>query len=348
MKIAVGIIGVTGYTGQELLRLLFRHPGAAVRHLASLRAKEPKRLGDLLPEFSRKGDLRVVPFRAEETAGACDSLFLALPHGEAMKIAPDLLRRKKTLKIVDLSGDFRLHSAGLFARAYGMTHAEPSYLKQAAYGLTEWNREAVEGARLVANPGCYPTATLLALAPLAKAGLLAEGTIVDAKSGVSGAGRALKEELLFSEMNEDFRAYKVNAHQHMPEIEQELAALSKRAGGITFVPHLVPMNRGLYATIYAPLRKKMTEAQVRALYERAYGRERFVRLLPAGTWPRVRTVAHTNDCEIGLKLEPSGKRVILLSAIDNLGKGAAGQAVQNMNLACGLPEEEPWRSSGEA
>lgn len=348
MGISVGIVGVTGYTGQELLRILFRHPAVTVRHLASLRAEEPKQLGELLPEFSKQTGLSVRPFHAQELLAECDLVFLALPNGEAMKLAPDLLRRKKSLRIVDLSGDFRLRSAGLFAKAYGMRHAGAGLLRAAAYGLTEWNREEVQRGAIVANPGCYPTATLLALAPLAQARLLAaDGVIVDAKSGVSGAGRALKEEMLFSEVNEDFRAYKVNAHPHIPEMEQELQGLNRQAVGLTFVPHLLPANRGLYATVYAPLRKKMTGGQVRALYERAYGRERFVRLLPEGVWPQMKQVVNTNDCEIGIRMEPSGRRVILLAAIDNLGKGAAGQAVQNMNRMCGLPEEAPWRSSRE-
>lgn len=333
MSIAVGIVGVTGYTGQELLRLLFRHPGVTVRHLASMRAKEPRRLGEILPEFAKQGKLAVRPFSEKGTLAACDLLFFALPNGEAMKIVPALLRRKRSPRVVDLSGDFRLRSAGLFARAYG---------------LTEWNRAEISRSRLVANPGCYPTAALLALAPLAQAGLLAEkGMVVDAKSGVTGAGRSLREELLFSEVNEDFRAYKVNDHPHIPEMAQELRGLARRAVGLTFVPHLLPANRGLYATIYAPLKRKLTERQARALFQRAYGRERFVRLLPEGAWPQLKSVVNTNDCEIGIRMEPGGRRVILLSAIDNLGKGASGQAVQNMNRMCGLPEEAPWRSSRE-
>ncbi|MBI3323549.1 MAG: N-acetyl-gamma-glutamyl-phosphate reductase [Candidatus Omnitrophica bacterium] len=327
----VGIIGVTGYAGQELLRLLLRHPGVAVRHLASMRAQEPRRIGDLLPEFAKQAWLAVRPFQAREALAACDFLFLALPNGEAIKIVPGLLRKKRSLRIVDLSGDFRFRPA-----------------KEAAYGLTEWNRDEIRRSRLTANPGCYPTAALLALAPLAKARLLAgEGLIVDAKSGVTGAGRAVREEMLFSEVNEDFRAYKVNAHPHIPEMERELRGLARRAVRLTFVPHLAPMNRGLYATVYAPLRRRMTEGQVRALYRPAYGRERFVRVLPEGAWPQVKSVANTNDCEIGIRMESSGRRVILLSAIDNLGKGAAGQAVQNMNRMLGLPEEAPWRSSKE-
>ena len=347
MGIVVGIIGVTGYTGQELLRLLFRHPAVTVRHLASLRAEESKRLGAILPEFSRQTDLAVSPFKPEEALAGCDLLFFCLPHGEAMKVVPDLLRKKRSLRVVDLSGDFRLKSAGLFARAYGLRHANAGLLRAAAYGLTEWNRAQIQRSPIVANPGCYPTAVLLALAPLAKERLLADGVVVDAKSGVTGAGRALKEELLFTEVNEDFRAYKVNDHQHIPEMEQELAVLSRKMVGLTFVPHLAPLNRGLYATVYAPLRKKMTEGQVRSLYERAYGGERFVRVLPEGAWPQVKSVANTNDCEIAIRMEASGRRVILLSAIDNLGKGAAGQAVQNMNRMCGLPEEAPWKSSKE-
>ncbi|MBI3322204.1 MAG: N-acetyl-gamma-glutamyl-phosphate reductase, partial [Candidatus Omnitrophica bacterium] len=322
-----------------------RHPAATVRYLASLRAEESKRLGAILPEFSRQTEMGVDPFRADEALAVCDLLFFCLPHGEAMQVVPDLLRKKKPVRVVDLSGDFRLKSAGLFARAYGRRHTNAGLLRAAAYGLTEWNRAQIQRSPIVANPGCYPTAALLALAPLAKERLLGEGVIVDAASGVTGAGRALKDDLLFTEVNEDFRAYKVNDHQHIPEMEQELAVMTRKMVGLTFVPHLAPLNRGLYATVYAPLRKKLTEGQVRSLYEKAYGGERFVRVLPEGTWPQVKSVLNTNDCEIGIRMEPSGRRLILLSAIDNLGKGAAGQAVQNMNRMFGLPEEAPWRSS---
>ncbi len=337
MKPTLGIVGVTGYSGQELLKILLRHPSVSVQYLASRRLKEAAPVGELLPAFS-SSDLEISPFQLSE-AQKVDLLFLALPHGVAMELAPPLMK-KEGLRVIDLSGDFRLHSAPGFAKAYGMTHRAPALLRQAAYGLPELHREAVRKTRWVANPGCYPTAVLLALAPLAEAGLLqTNGLIVDAKSGVSGAGRSAKEDLLFCEVNENLRAYKVEGHPHTPEMEQELQALSKKKISMTFVPHLVPMDRGIYATIYVPLRRKTPEKQLRALYEKRYGLEPFVQILPEGVWPQAKSVAGTNRCDINLRLDPSGDRVIVISALDNLVKGAAGQAVQNMNLLLDFPEE---------
>lgn len=316
MAISVGIIGFTGYAGQELLKLLSRHPHVLVSYLGSRRFK----------------------FDPKKAAATCELLFLALPHGEAMKLAPSLLK-KPDLRIIDLSGDFRLKSASVFKQAYGLTHTAGSWLAKAVYGLPELNREKIPGSRLVANPGCYPTATLLALAPLAQNHLLVPGgVIVDAKSGVTGAGRSLTEEMLFCEVNENFRAYKVDKHQHLPEMEQELGRLSGRKLPMTFVPHLAPMDRGLYATLYVTLGKQISEGALRALYEQHYKEEPFIQILPKGCWPQVKSVAGTNRCDIGIHRDPSGKKAILLAAIDNLGKGAAGQAVQNMNLLLSLPE----------
>ena len=346
MKTAVGLIGVTGYTGQEILKILLRHPSVSVQYLGSRRLNKPQKVGSLLPSF-RSTDLMVHPFEIQKAMEQCDLLFLALPHGTAMKLAPQILK-KPGIRIVDLSGDFRLRSASLFAQAYGLRHASPSLLHEAAYGLSEIERDSIRGSRLVANPGCYPTATLLALAPLAHAGLLGkEGLIVDAKSGVTGAGRSVKEDLLFSEVNEDLRAYKVNTHQHIPEMEQELKQQTGHSVRMTFVPHLIPINRGLYATIYAPLSRRVTEKQLRTIYGKFYEHEPFIRLLPEGVWPQVSAVTGTNDCEINLRLDSHSRCVILLSAIDNLGKGAAGQAVQNMNLISGLPETAGLSSSAE-
>ena len=339
MRIPVGIVGVTGYAGQELLRILLRHPHASVQYLGSRRLKTPAALGN---------SLKILPFNPKEAADRCEVIFLCLPHGEAMKLAPGLLK-KPDLKIVDFSGDFRLKSTNTFRKTYGMAHTAAASLREAVYGLPELHRSEIPQHRLVANPGCYPTATLLALAPLAKEGLIAaDGLIVDAKSGVTGAGRSAKDELLFCEVNEDLRAYKVDGHQHTPEMEQELGQLAGRKISLTFVPHLVPMNRGLYATLYVTLKRRLRESALRELFERQYGDEPFVRILPKRSWPRVQSVAGTNACEIGLHLDPSGKRAVLLSAIDNLGKGAAGQAVQNMNLLFGLPETTGLAPSSES
>lgn len=336
MKPTIGIVGVTGYSGQELLRILLRHASVSVQYLASRRLKKPVPAGELLPAFG-SADLEIVPFQLSE-AQKVDLLFLALPHGVAMGLAPRL-SRKQGLRVIDLSGDFRLHSSFLFAKAYGMPHQAASLLRSAVYGLPELHREALQKTNWVANPGCYPTAVLLALAPLAEAGLLQpEGLVVDAKSGASGAGRTAKEELLFGEVNENFRAYKVEGHPHTPEMEQELQGLAKKKIRMTFVPHLVPMDRGIYATIYAPLRRRIGGKQLRALYEKRYGSEPFVRILPEGVWPQTKTVAGTNRCEIGLRIDPQTNRVIVISALDNLVKGAAGQAVQNMNLLLDFQE----------
>lgn len=340
MKISVGLIGVTGYAGQELLKILLRHPGVSIQYLGARQLEGPCPVGDLLPAFRGVTHLAVHPFRLEEAISSSDLLFLALPHGVGMGWIPRILRKKR-VKVIDLSGDYRLRSARLYEQAYRLKHSHPDLLASAVYGLTEWARKELTSARLVANPGCYPTATLLGLAPLAKAGLLAdEGLVVDAKSGVTGAGRSFKEELLFSEVNEDLRAYRVNAHQHIPEMEQELRRLAGGSVRITFVPHLVPLNRGLYATIYAPLKKSVSESRLRSIYRKAYQREPFIRLLPEGVSAQVKSVVGTNFCEIAVTLDTQRKRAIILSAIDNLGKGAAGQAVQNMNRLYGLPETQ--------
>ena len=339
MKIRVGILGATGYPGQELLKILQDHPHVSVEYLGSLRQKTPGRLKELLPLLPESvGRLRVQPFRAEEASERCDILFSALPHGSAMKLAPAFLRNPKP-KLIDLSGDFRLKSTKTYSEAYGAKHTSLGWLRQAVYGLTEWNRPHLTESRLIANPGCYPTAALLALGPLAERRMLEDSpVIVDAKSGITGAGRSLKEEILFSEINEDFRAYKVDAHPHIPEMEQTLHQWSHHPVPVTFVPHLVPLNRGLYATIYVRLKQGTTRDKVRSAYEERYADEPFVRLLPDGIWPQVKAVAGTNDCHLNVRMKDRARTAILLCAIDNLGKGAAGQAVQNMNLTFGLPE----------
>lgn len=338
MKPSVGIVGVTGYSGQELLRILLRHPSVSVQYLASRRLKEPAAAGELLPAFRSASALEIVPFRLSEALKRVDLLFLALPHGVAMELAPAILHRD-AIRVIDLSGDFRLRSTATFAKAYGFPHRAAASLRQAVYGLPELHRDLIRKSRWVANPGCYSTAALLALAPLAEAGLLRpEGLVIDAKSGTSGAGRSAKEETLFCEVNENLRAYKVGSHQHAPEMEQELQGLARRKISVTFVPHLVPMDRGIYATLYAPLGRKVSEKQLRSLYEKRYALEPFVRLLPEGVWPETKAVQGTNLCEIGLHLDSQTNRVIVIAALDNLVKGAAGQAVQNMNLLLDFQE----------
>ncbi len=335
--IRVGIVGITGYSGRELLRYLLHHPQVQVTYLAARRLRRPTPIHQIYPELTGRLTLDYRPFAVREAIAACDVLFLALPHGVAMTVVPALLKAGKY--VIDLSGDYRLESAAGFAKAYGVRHTNPQHLRDALYGLTELYREHLPQVRLVANPGCYPTASLLAAAPLvAKRLVTPSGVVIDAKSGVSGAGRALKEELLFTEVNEDLHAYKPNAHQHIPEIAQELRKLGRARLTCTFVPHLVPMTRGLYATVYLRLRRRVTAAQVQRWYEAFYRHEPFVRVLRPPALPTTGRVAWTNDCELAVRTADGGRLVIAIAAIDNLGKGAAGQAVQNMNVMLGFDE----------
>jgi N-acetyl-gamma-glutamyl-phosphate reductase len=322
----VAVAGATGYAGQELLRLLARHPSAAITAAMSSSAAN----GDArrLPALARIWAGAIAPFDPVVLARDADIVFLALPDAAAAALAPDLV--DAGLRVIDLSGAFRLRDERARARWYPETHRLPAGL---VYGLTELNRPRIAAARAVANPGCYPTATLLALAPLAEAGLLAPGAdiVVDAKSGVSGAGKTPSERTHFSECHGSVSAYGVFNHRHAAEIEQGAGA------AVTFVPHLVPLDRGILATIYVRLRDGVAGADVAAIYERAYADATFVRLAGADL-PAIRQVAHTNFCDIGWRVDESG-RAVLVSAIDNLVKGAAGQAVQNMNAMLGLPDE---------
>ena len=340
----VGIIGASGYTGGELLRLLCRHPSLRVgwatsRQHAGLPAGEV---------FSSLRDFTDVIFSAPDLARlppGLEGVFVALPHVEAMSVVPALLERG--LKVVDLSADFRLRDAAVYSRAYGQPHAAPALLEEAVYGLTEHARSRVREARLVANPGCYPTATLLALLPLAQRGLLGEfGAIVDAKSGVSGAGRGLKQGSLYCEVNEGLTPYNIGRHRHQPEMEQELAAAAGRKVRLTFAPHLVPLSRGMEATIYLMPPAGTTVHEVGALLRETYALEPFVKVLPDGKLPSVRDVAGTNLCRIGCTDDPQGGRLVVVSVIDNLVKGASGQALQNMNLMLGLPETAGLEAPG--
>jgi len=336
MSIEVGIIGASGYTGGELLRLLCRHPSLRVTWATS-RQHAGTGVGEVYPHLR---DFSDVAFSGPDLAGMPPGLrgvFVALPHVEAMAVVPALLERG--LKVVDLSADFRLRDAGVYSRAYGHPHTAPALLAAAVYGLTEHARERVLAARLVANPGCYPTATLLALLPPARRGLLGPfGAIVDAKSGVSGAGRGLKQGSLYCEVNEGLTPYNVGRHRHQPEMEQELEAAAGGAVALTFAPHLVPLSRGMEATIYVAPPAGAGLKEVGAALREAYAGEPFVKVLPEGKLPSVRDVAGTNLCRIGVTDDPRGGRVVIVSVIDNLVKGASGQALQNMNLMLGLPE----------
>jgi len=330
--IKIGIVGGTGYTGVELLRLLVNHPQAEVKVITS-RAEAGKSVTELFPNL--RGHLDV-QFSDPEGAPLeqCDLVFFATPNGTAMQSVPRLLA--EGVKVVDLAADFRLKDAALWEKWYGMPHACPELLGEAVYGLPELNRGAIRSARLVANPGCYPTAVTLGFLPLVEQGLVDIGQLVaDSKSGVSGAGRKASVPTLMGECGESFKAYGVPGHRHLPEIRQILAGIAGEEVGVTFVPHLVPMIRGIHATLYSRI---SGDHDLQSLYEGRYADERFVDVLPAGGHPETRSVRGVNGCQIAVHRPQGGDTVVVLSVIDNLVKGAAGQAIQNMNLMFNLDE----------
>jgi len=335
-KIKVAVIGASGYAGLELVRLLARHPGCELTALTSL--EYPGRpFSQIFPALAGIVDLPFMPDPTpEKIAAAAEVIFTAVPHQTAMGMVPGYLARG--CKVVDLSADFRFRDVKLYEQWY-QEHTAPEVNAQAVYGLPELYRGRVRQARLVGNPGCYPTGVILGLAPLAQAGLLApDSVIADCKSGASGAGRQPLLGLSFCEVNEGFRAYKVMEHRHTPEMEQELSLLAGTPVTVTFIPHLVPMSRGILGTLYANLTEPRFEADLRFLYEKFYQGHPFVRLHPAGRFPDTRDVRGSNFCDLSLRVDQKGRRVAVVSAIDNLNKGAAGQAVQNFNLMVGFPE----------
>jgi len=333
--IRIGIVGASGYTGVELARLLCGCPDVKLA-VATSRQYNGKKLAEVYPNLTGLVDIVCEDLQPEELVDRADLFFTAVPHQTAMAIVPDILKAGK--KVVDLSADFRLHDATVYEQWY-QEHSAQEYLAEAVYGLPELHREQIAKARLVANPGCYPTSVILALAPLLQAGVVAlETLIVDSKSGASGAGRLAQTGTLFCEVTEGFKAYKVAAHRHTPEMEQEISELCKKPVTISFTPHLLPMSRGILSTIYAKLAKPLTDAEVNGLYQEFYNDEPFVRLCSAGVFPATQFVRGSNFCDIGFKIDSRTGRIVILSAIDNLVKGAAGQAVQNMNLMCNLPE----------
>ena len=332
--IKVGIVGGTGYTGAELLRLFAQHPQAEVVVLTS-RQEAGRRADALFPHLRGYcGDLSF-SMPDPEALQACDAVFFATPHGTAMQMVPALL--DGGVRVIDLSADFRLRDAAEFKRWYQHEHQAPVALAEAVYGLPEVSRAKIAKARLVANPGCYPTAVQLGLLPLLEAGLVeCEGLIADCKSGVSGAGREAKIGSLFGEVSDSFKAYGVSGHRHWPEITQGLSEIAGTQVGVTFVPHLTPAIRGIHATLYARLKQPVTDLQ--AVFERRYAGEPFVDVVPAGDHPETRGVRGGNTCRLAVHLAPDGQTIVVLSVIDNLVKGAAGQAVQNFNLMFGLDE----------
>jgi N-acetyl-gamma-glutamyl-phosphate reductase len=330
--IKVGIVGGTGYTGVELLRLLCQHPEVELTAITS-RKEAGMPVADMFPSLRGRVDLA---FSSPEDAvlKACDVVFFATPNGVAMQQARDLL--DAGVKVIDLAADFRIADIAEWSRWYGMEHACPDLVAEAVYGLPEINRDKIKGARLIANPGCYPTAVQLGFLPLVEAGVIDTSWLVaDCKSGVSGAGRKAEVHTLFPEASDNFKAYAVPGHRHWPEIRQGLARMAGHDVGLTFVPHLTPLIRGIHATLYAKLSK---DVDLQALFEQRYANEYFVDVLPAKSHPETRSVRASNLCRIAVHRPQGGDTVVVLSVIDNLVKGAAGQAVQNMNILFGLAE----------
>ncbi|WJN60099.1 N-acetyl-gamma-glutamyl-phosphate reductase [Pseudomonas sp. SO81] len=332
--VKVGIVGGTGYTGVELLRLLAQHPQAEVAVITS-RSEAGVKVADMYPNLRGHYDNLAFSVPDVATLGACDVVFFATPHGVAHALAGELLAAGT--KVIDLSADFRLQDAEEWAKWYGQPHGAPELLPEAVYGLPEVNREAIKGARLIAVPGCYPTATQLGLLPLLEAGLADNSRLIaNCASGVSGAGRGAKVGSLLCEASESMMAYSVKGHRHLPEISQGLRRAAKGPVGLTFVPHLAPMIRGIHATLYATVADRGVDLQ--ALFEQRYANEPFVDVMPAGSHPETRSVRGANVCRIAVHRPQGGELVVVLSAIDNLVKGASGQAVQNLNILFGLDE----------
>lgn len=335
--IKTGIIGATGYTGVELVRLLSRHPGVEIVGLTS-QTYSGKSFDSVFPSAVNFTDLILEPQDAENLAERCDVIFTALPHGVSMDVVEIIADKGK--KVIDLGADYRFDEVQVYEEWYRVKHKTPVLAEQAVYGLPELHRELIGQANVIGNPGCYPTSIILGLAPLLKHGLIDPKTIIaDSKSGVSGAGRGLNLTSLFSEVNDNFKAYNIGAHRHTPEIEQELGKLAGQKLTISFSPHLVPMNRGILSTIYASLKGPGTTGELLDLYNEFYLDEYFVRIHPEGQYPQTKWVYGSNFCDIGLTVDARTGRVVVVSAIDNLVKGAAGQAVQNMNITLGLPEK---------
>lgn len=334
--IKVAVVGASGYTGVELLRLLVGHPEVEICAVTS-RQHEGLPISQVFPSLAGFCELSCEPLDVAAIASRVELVFTALPHKSAMEVIPDFLAAG--CKVIDLSADYRLKDQAVYEHWY-QAHSSPELLAEAVYGLPELFREQIGSARLVANPGCYPTSVALGLAPLLADDLVDLKTlIIDSKSGTSGAGRGAKQGSLYCEVNEGFKAYGVTVHRHTPEIEQTLSTLAGEAVQVNFTPHLLPINRGILSTIYANLKQEKQTAELLELYRKFYGQEAFVRVMPGGELPNVGYVRGTNFCDLGLVVDQRTGRVIVVSAIDNLVKGAAGQALQNMNLLYGFKEQ---------
>lgn len=334
----IGIIGSTGYAGGELVRLLWNHKEVEVKWYGS-KSYQNEKYGKIYKNMFQLVDDVCMDENIEELADKVDVIFTATPQGFLASRLNDRILSKA--KVIDLSADFRLKDVKDYEHWYGMEHKAPSLLFEAVYGLCELNREKIKEARLVANPGCYPTCSLLSLYPLIKEGMIDTSTlIIDAKSGASGAGRGAKLEQLFCEVNENIKAYGVASHRHTPEIEEQLSLWAKKKVVINFTPHLVPMNRGILITAYGMLKKEVSYEEVKEVYDSYYKGEKYVRVLEKEQCPETKWVKGSNYVDVNFKIDKRTKRIILMGAMDNLVKGAAGQAVQNMNLMLGLPENE--------
>ncbi len=336
--IKAGIIGATGYAGGELVRILMGHKEVEIAWYGS-RSYIDQKYADIYRNMFQIVDASCLDDNIDELADQVDVIFTATPQGFLASVISEEILSKT--KVIDLSADFRIKDVATYEKWYGIEHKSPQFIEEAVYGLCEVNRDKVKGARLVANPGCYTTCSILTAYPLAKEGIIDMNTlIVDAKSGTSGAGRGAKVPNLFCEVNENMKAYGVASHRHTPEIEEQLGYASGEEVVISFTPHLVPMNRGILATEYATLKKEVTGEEIKAIYDKYYADEQFVRVLGEGVCPETKWVEGSNYVDIGFKLDPRTNRIIMMGAIDNLVKGAAGQAVQNMNLMFGFEENE--------
>jgi N-acetyl-gamma-glutamyl-phosphate reductase len=336
-RVKVAVFGASGYTGLELLRLLARHPGVELTSATS-REFQGRKVSEVFPALAHIVELTFVPPDPQAVASAAEVVFLAVPHQTAMEVVPPLLAAG--VRVVDLSADFRFRDQAVY-EAWYQPHSAPGLLTEAVYGLPELHRNEIRTARLVGNPGCYPTCVILGLAPLVKGRLVfPDSLIADCKSGVSGAGRGANLTTSYCEVTDGFRAYKVGEHRHAPEMEQELSLLAGKTVKITFTPHLAPMSRGILGTLYAQLVKPLTDDDIYKVYRAFYRDQPFVRLQPPGTWPSTQQVRGSNYCDLGFKVDQERGRVIVISAIDNITRGAAGQAVHNFNLMMSFPETQ--------
>ncbi|NIP38004.1 MAG: N-acetyl-gamma-glutamyl-phosphate reductase [Candidatus Dadabacteria bacterium] len=334
-KIKAAILGASGYTGSELLRFLVNHPKVEITYLTADRSAG-KRLDEVLPVFKDIIDLKLHPLDLDKIPRNINFAFTALPHGTSANIVKHLY--EKGIKVVDLGADFRI-SHRIYKKWYGK-HPCPELIDKAVYGLPELHRAKIKRAKIIANPGCYPTSSTLPLAPLLKNNLIKQNTIIiDSKSGVSGAGRSAALDYNFCEVNEGLKAYKIGEHRHMPEITEVLSKYSGKRVSLNFSPHLIPIDRGILSTVYVDLKKKIDTSDLLSVYSKFYRREKFVRVMPEGVYPSTHQVRGSNFCDIGCKVIEGQNKAIIVSVIDNLVKGASGQAVQNMNLMMGYPED---------